>query len=72
MSTITKKQTALALVAVVFATAMVAGTFVVSIKWPLQDIMVGSTSLTVATHQYSNLQMYKQQVEHHQLLDSWK
>ncbi len=53
MSTITKKQTALALVAVVFATAMVAGTFAVS-----DQSAFARSHITVASfqHQHANVQ----------------
>jgi hypothetical protein len=50
MSTITKKQTALALVAVVFATAMVAGTFVVSDQSAFARYH-GGNHVAVVTHQ---------------------
>jgi ABC-type bacteriocin/lantibiotic exporter with double-glycine peptidase domain len=49
MSTITKKQTALALVAVVFATAMIAGTFVVS-----DQSAFARNHITVASHQHQH------------------
>jgi hypothetical protein len=53
MSTITKKQTALALVAVVFATAMVASTFAVSDQSAFARSHIKVTS---HQHQHANVQ----------------